>query len=78
MVLSGISQITVVVDVSLDEGDYKQIEYCLKQGRLVFFPFPRKGTKNSDWADKYLMKKGIVLYKDYKDFVKQFNLVVNG
>ncbi|AMP20426.1 hypothetical protein AZF37_03900 [endosymbiont 'TC1' of Trimyema compressum] len=78
MVLSGISQMTVVVDVSLNEGDYKQIEYCLKQGRLVFFPFPRKGTKNSDWADKYLMKKGVVLYKDYEDFVKQFNLVVNG
>ena len=78
MVLSGISQMTVVVDVSLDEGDYKQIEYCLKPGRMVFFPFPRKRTKNSDWADKYLMKKGVVLYKDFEDFVKQFNLVVKG
>ena len=77
IVLSGISQMTVVVDVSLNEGDYKQIEYCLKQGRLVFFPFPRKGIKNSDWVNKYLIKKGVVLYKDYKDFVKQFNLVVN-
>lgn len=77
MVLSGISQMTVVVDMSLNKGDYKQIEYCLKQGRLVFFPFPRKCNKNSDWADKYLIKRGVVLYKNYEDFIKQFSLVVN-
>lgn len=75
-VISGISQFTVVVDNQLNEGDYKQIEYGLKQGRVVFFPFPRASC-NSKWVEKYLMRKGVILYKDFEDFKRQFEIIAS-
>ncbi len=75
--LSGISQFTVIVDKNYLEGDYKLIEYSLKHGRVVFMPLPAKITLNNRWLEKYINRKGIVLYRDFDDFVRQINIILS-
>ncbi len=75
--LSGISQFTVIVDKKYQEGDYKQIEYSLKQGRVIFMPYPSKIDTNNKWLEKYINKKGIILYRDYDDFIRQIKIVLS-
>ncbi len=75
--LSGISQFTVIVDKKYQEGNYKQIEYSLKQGRVIFMPYPNKIDSNNKWLENYINRKGIILYRDYDDFVRQIKIVLS-
>lgn len=75
--LSGMSQFTVIVDKNYQEGNYKQIEYSLKQGRVVFMPYPQKITLENKWLEKYINRKGIVLFRDYEDFLRQIKIVLS-
>lgn len=77
MTLSGISQFTVVVDKNYQEGNYKQIEYSLRQGRVVFMPLPEKVDFGNRWLEKYVNRKGIVLYRDFDDFMRQIRIVLS-
>ena len=76
MTLSGISQFTVVVDKGYREGSYKQIEYSIRQGRVVFMPVPERIDASCRWVEKYLNRKGVVLYRDYEDFVERLRIVL--
>lgn len=74
--LSGISQFTILVDQEYMEGNYKQIEYTLHQGRVVFMPYPVKITRENRWLERYINRKGIILYRDYEDFLRQLKIVL--
>lgn len=75
--MSGISQFTVIVDKMYQEGNYKQIEYSLKQGRVIFMPYPNSIGPKNKWLEKYINKKGIVLYRDFDDFIRQIKIVLS-
>ena len=75
--LSGISQFIVVVDKNYQEGNYKLIEYSLKNGRVVFMPLPAKVSLENKWLEKYINRKGIIFYRDFDDFVRQMNIILS-
>lgn len=74
--LSGISRFTVIVDRNYAEGNYKQIEYSLKQGRMVFMPYPKVIASENRWLERYINRKGVVLYRDFDDFLRQIKIVL--